>query len=1024
MAQGTKEKPTVWTNKGAVDDELAGILQATKDKEKLDDMMSQPDNADVREAVGMGEQEASNKTAADEDIFGYLRNQRDPETGKPLLQDSPPGKQKGGWLGRHKGIAGGGIAAIVTIGGFFSIAPPLKLQGILSAVTDHGTVRMEGYIERRMRKVVLQAITKRVLEGDKNVVSSKSMIGSIAKTMSASKYENRLAAQGIKFFKEGDAVKVDVRDASPELREKLKRSFKNVDDLDKFLEDNPATKKIMKAVIRQDLKGWGFFMRGNMVSWMMKYLGIKKMGKEKKPNADTTNADDKIAQEVAEEMDNQAARIGRAVDDLMSIPDRTSSKPDATPATAVQTSPAARQTAKTGVGTSLKEALGEIKGVGKLGKEALQDLGAKLSEKVLKNVIVKAGSKAIPYYGWAVLAAQIFLIENWLIENTTSGEAFRMWGAIKGVYMASVFATWAGIANSQKLGELDHDLMNFYAPFLDGVEESAAYVCMDSNWKKTCEESGIPIPTKLDEQRPGVVKMMDDITRKYTGLSLNQVAKTRFLIPGYTVTYLLSKALVAIDNLLGDAIIEGLKLVFSSVTWLYELIPADIREQFGEMVAATGIEEWLQNFTQGMFQVILGLLNLDYSPFDGGAKLMPMLMAGQIFVANRSTESLGGHKLSLGQVNAQNQRYLAEEREYIKDQGLLYALFSPEVTDSVTSRLLARTPYAPGPIEMANGTLKMATGLIKSSPNTIASIVGGTAYANEQRVSPEEIYNAVPIGFTDEELEKPIHKLLEEDGTTAGQCPTGMYVPFTEIPLTFDNPEDVMCLIDFAVADAAICAIDETTFSETSPTCNPDAAVSGGDPGVVAPGECAPGTSPVNMPADIKLCAIPGTVTTPSSATYLWKDSRFNGVTSFYNAQVESDRNFQMPIVVSDTASASLLKVAQAAQASGVTLTATAGYRSTYEQCSIYLRAHSRPAECPSWIPAVNGNWITNTMKSPHIRGIAIDLVPQSKNWMKRCVGDSTDGIVDNRCFGWYDDVYQKDGWDAAHFSYRPVGGT
>lgn len=94
-----------------------------------------------------------------------------------------------------------------------------------------------------MRKVVPQAITKRVLDGDKNVVSSKSMIGSIAKTMASSKYEERLASQGIKFFKDGDAVKIDVKDASPDFREKLKRSFKNVDDLDKFLEDNPATKR-------------------------------------------------------------------------------------------------------------------------------------------------------------------------------------------------------------------------------------------------------------------------------------------------------------------------------------------------------------------------------------------------------------------------------------------------------------------------------------------------------------------------------------------------------------------------------------------------------------------------------------------------------------------------------------------------------------------------------------------------------------------------------------------------------------
>lgn len=86
------------------------------------------------------------------------------------------------------------------------------------------------------------------------------------------------------------------------------------------------------------------------------------------------------------------------------------------------------------------------------------------------------------------------------------------------------------------------------------------------------------------------------------------------------------------------------------------------------------------------------------------------------------------------------------------------------------------------------------------------------------------------------------------------------------------------------------------------------------------------------------------------------------------------------------------------------------------------------PSVCPSWVTAVPGNWTSTTIYSNHMMGYSIDFYQQGENWMRACVHNDTstyknasDGnATDNRCFGFYDDVYQNDGWDSAHFTYKP----
>lgn len=149
----------------------------------------------------------------------------------------------------------------------------------------------------------------------------------------------------------------------------------------------------------------------------------------------------------------------------------------------------------------------------------------------------------------------------------------------------------------------------------------------------------------------------------------------------------------------------------------------------------------------------------------------------------------------------------------------------------------------------------------------------------------------------------------------------------------------------------------------------------------------------------ITLCSIPGTAVINSSATPHWKNKGYDGTTANGVSQIAVNKN-----VAKDA-----LAMAKAAKGDGITLTATIGYRSLEEQCSIYIRNHSRPARCPSWITKVSGNWTTDVVFSDHMDGHAIDFYGSSIDWMKR----------NGPKFDYIDTVFRAGKGDQAHFAHK-----
>ena len=222
---------------------------------------------------------------------------------------------------------------------------------------------------------------------------------------------------------------------------------------------------------------------------------------------------------------------------------------------------------------------------------------------------------------------------------------------------------------------------------------------------------------------------------------------------------------------------------------------------------------------------------------------------------------------------------------------------------------------------------------------------------------------------------------------------------------------------ELALLAAQALGVDVGAASSTQPTggaassssvnCTP--TTTGGAEGSGGSGGSNTGCA-ANIPSDTALAAVAGTVLISSTATDLWKQSAYAGATAAACSE----------LVLSADAAAALAQAAALAAQYGVTLTGTAAYRSLYEQCSIYIKNHPRPPSCPSWITPVSGNWTTNTLNSNHTRGLSVDFTSASEDWMRKCATQNLDGTADGKCYGFYDDVYRKQGWDSAHFTYKP----
>lgn len=785
MAIGLDEREKTFTDEGRdTDDAFSKIAENNRD---LD-----------RDTLSSLEENPVNEEADTPNLMGYLKKEG-------LLTSKPKTNIVKGLFNKQKTkLIGGGIG-IVTIAGLFGIALPQKLIGIMEMININPTaLRVDGYIEHRAKKAVLSAIMDRlgVKDPSRSVVKSSSLIGKISKTMTAVKYEERLANQGIEFFKDGDVMKVRLtKTATGELGDLANKAFSNSDDLLKALDGTPLTKKIMKDIIRKDLGIKGFFMRGSMTKWMKGYLGIKRWGANK-PDKNAT-PDQKVAQAASDD-------VAKMTDDALKALEMSTK---ATSNGVKASDPDLKSdgaTAERDLGKVAKEVADEVPipktaaGASRGVRTAAAEFGDKFANKIVASAVTKGSTKFLGIYGLISFGADVLIFTDWVTKNLANGNVSRIVATPAAYIMMSSYAKYAGLASQNKLDELDHDLYDYYIPFFDGVETSSLFNCASTNWVSACETRGDEIYKKVNETSSTALQNFGNIM--YQSQSL--LGNLSGMLPA-------AKALKTVENsILGIAVDALVGLLSDTTKFMSTVFPglADTAENALEFIAGFGAK------------ILIKAFGLEINPLMGGSKLFDILFNGSVYSLNQYQEkALGLGRISNEENAFQTQKYLAEEREYINSQGWAYALFSPEVTSSVTSRFIARSNTGSNSSPFSAVVASMF-GVVRETPSSLANIAFSHTSASST-VTPESLLGIIPFGMTASELDSPLHSSLFEEGVCPNQekkgimdkiSDTASYISGEEKEYVFDN-----CYIDQIAAQSIICSIDASA-TET-PDCNPDA---------------------------------------------------------------------------------------------------------------------------------------------------------------------------------------------------------
>lgn len=868
------------------------------------------------------------------------------------------------------GIAGGGVGITLALFGFLT---PFKIPGIMETISDEAGQRVEQIVTHRAKIIIARAIMEKIgIPGSGPVITGDGPLSSLIATLRTNKFEEALKAKGLEFVKEGKSVSLKQNGKF------IGRNLKNEAEIVKIIDSQVLSRDALRTIVKENIPIWQVFKRAKFAKWLRLKYNIPRYGVTETKAADV---DENARIRAGQEIETGAQRQARAVDEMLTIL-KGADKPD---------EGLNGQATRDRAGASLKERIAAnseaVKGVLD-GRSAVEvdAIMREVTNTIAKESLQKVGSKVIPVYGWITGIATLVVAADYIAVHGTDGTAARTMFVVTAVTKAVMFGDMSGIASQLKLGALPQDDIDYYSNKLTGAEESQAMNCIQKQWSTGCDKVGLADTSGVSERNPKWFTDYLAFFKSYTGVDLKNVAE---IAHNSNPVILLARGIFWLDNALwgvaGNAIIWFMQ--HSLPANVYGLFPQSVRD---------GIEGVFTSFANNVFGYMLQMFGLSVNPFARGAELVNIMFSGADFAFNENCiEMLGCHELSTAQANLVRTQYLAEKRDEIRSKGTLYALFSPDVTSSLTTQLAINLPSQGSSIDVMGTASKLAR-FSTSSLSTIGSVLSPSAAAIGE-VSTESISGSIPRGLSPEELDMPV----SHDALATGQCAPvveGRYDP---------------CTGDSHIIQAMICGLDQNKIE--TPECNPDAD-SGSDslqPNGTCPAETTlvpkitKGWERSGKERAITLCSIPGT-----SAQVIpdWKDSRYEGTSAVGINEV----------VVNSEAAESLRDAAKKAKASGVTLSISVGYRSLYEQCSIYIRNHARPSVCPGWITPVSGNWSTDVTYSNHMMGYSIDTLPVTESWMRRCVKDATDTKVDNRCFNFYDDVYQNQNWDSAHFTYKP----
>lgn len=780
MAVDTQEKPKLGQNPGDshYDDEFNSPTS------RLDRQADE----NARGYAQDREEAADNPFEYPEGMFGkkqaadrreWLAQENDPKGKKKV--EGKSSNLRGNIIGG--GLAGGAIGIAMTLFGFL---PAFKIPGIMSMITDQVGNAVEHVTTRRAKIIVARAVLERFGVKGGPVITGRGPINSLIATLRTNKFEERLAQKGLTITGDSRGVRLITTDGFQS------NLLKNESEILKFLGQNEGklSNKAISQLVKEDIPTWRILKRAKYARWLRLKYGIPRFGREK-TRADSKDSElDKETKAVrataSKEVDQSVARKQKMYDDIMKITFGDGKTGDGKENTA------AKSQADDVVKKTVSQKATEVKGV--LGKASTRE-AIEVMSKVGLKVSVSFASKAIPIYGWIMLYATVYSALDVVYESARDGSMSQKFADIRGSMLASVYGDFAGLGSQYQLGEQDQLLMGYDSAKFDDVQKSYTYNCIDKDFQSGCDQTGDRSGSRINENIA-----MDDIYSVAASLSgIDKSTVKTFDDFVYIKTFVdrkLARALFWIDS---NTIGAGIQKLAEGVTWvaggIIDIIPG--AKQF-----AADVKKVVDGLTDQAMDFTFGLLGLNVNDLAFGPELFNNLFAGGVFsMTNYCREALGCHDISTAVAVEQRDRFAAEKADYVKSKGLAYALFSPEVSSSVTTKLAVSVPSSASSSTGSQVVRSMAT-VLSSIPGFFSSQISGVSHANNP-VTPASLVGMRETGFTNEELDMPV-----EDGV--------LY----EENYDCDRSSNPMCAADKLLVETISVCADPSKIE--SPECNPD----------------------------------------------------------------------------------------------------------------------------------------------------------------------------------------------------------
>lgn len=658
-------------------------------------------------------------------------------------------KGRSGWSRRRKiatgvGVGGGagGILALI-----FMLLP-LKVPGIMSMVTSQTMQRVEQVTEKRAKTIIGRAILTKFGTHTGIVITGEGAFKTLVASMRTSGFEKRLAAKGLVIKQTPTGVKLIHNGQELENG----RDFKDERAIIKALEANKLTNKLLKDIVKEDIPSWRWMKRAKFAKWLRIKYGVPRYG--------LTNSDNSDPEEKKKEMDTERAKraASRTTANFREL--LTCILSGSCEAVNGSNEPST----KTG-----DDMANEVNAAAEGSVEEVEKNGfgdrKEAAKSISKLLLGKFGTKAIPIIGWIDLLATLDHFAHEAGDNDYVGKVAAYY---KGAAYAAVYAEWSGYGSQVQLGAMDPEYVGVLADELNDAEKAQAFQAVMGDSSK-----GVPIETMVNSDKPSNAKQLYDtiyngplgIGNKYVGHPImNAYYET---VGGGGFLGWVANGLGGIIGTLSGPVIDAISFLTPDAA------SNKVKELALETVSALG-------------PYMLKTFGLTIDTFERGAGLLNNIFGGGVVSSNDYGKEIGFRKLSSEQVYQQNQLIAAEHAETIKENGVLYGLFSTDEPKSLTNQLAYAMPTS-----IEGGASSIASSVL-SIPSRLASLIVPRTQA-DAATSYEQLYGVAPYGATTADLNQPLSQEFI-DGTPCPDKPEGDYNS---------------CTVDSEVAEAMNCEFPE-----------------------------------------------------------------------------------------------------------------------------------------------------------------------------------------------------------------------